>query len=112
LVGAYVTSNRNTVQLQNSQERQQAQRLVESQIELLRNNQGILTSGDCFNGTAETGVCNNFSATNSGATYTVKINGPVGLVNPTGVYTITATWSSLQGDHTDDSSLTMYYRLN
>lgn len=112
LVGAYVTSTRNSAVLQGSQEREQGQRLVEAQIEMLRANGGIATSGNCFNAGAETSTCNNFSATNSGAVYTMKVTGPTGLTNPTGVFTISATWTSLGSKTTDDSSITMYYRLN
>jgi Tfp pilus assembly protein PilV len=115
LAGAYVTSNKNTVLMQTSQEREQAQRLIEAQIETLRANKGIAISGHCFNGLTETATCGNFTASNSGATYTIQVTGPAGI-NPTCsavgcVYTVTAKWSSLGGTKTDDSSVTMYYRL-
>jgi prepilin-type N-terminal cleavage/methylation domain-containing protein len=112
LAGAYVTSNRNTILMQSSQERQQAQRLVEGQIEMLRAKGGIATSGDCFVATSESSTCNNFTASNSGATYTLKITGPVGVSSPTGTYTITAVWTSIGSKTVDDSNVTMYYRLN
>src|SRR4051812_27675369 len=67
LVGAFVTSNRNRTLLENSQEREQGQRLAEGQIEMMRANNGIVTSGNCFNNAVETSTCGNFSATNSGA---------------------------------------------
>jgi prepilin-type N-terminal cleavage/methylation domain-containing protein len=112
LTAAYVTSNRNTILIQSSQEREQAQRLVEGQIEMLRYKGGIATSGNCFVGTSESGTCNNFSASNSGATYMLKIVGPVGVSNPTGTYTVSATWTSIGAKTSDDSNVTMFYRLN
>lgn len=112
LVGAYVTSTHNAASLQNSQEREQAQRLVESQIEMLRANGGIVTPGDCFNNSVETSTCDTFTASNSGATYKLTVDGPSGVTNPVGVYTVTATWTSIGSNANDDSSVTMYYRLN
>lgn len=112
LVTAYVTTNRNTLGIQNSQEHEQAQRLVESQIEMLRAKGGIVTSGDCFSGSNETSICNNFTASSSGATYTLKITGPVGTNSPVGTYTVSATWTSIGSKVANDSNITMYYRLN
>jgi prepilin-type N-terminal cleavage/methylation domain-containing protein len=112
LVGAYITSNRNRAVLENSQEREQGQRLVEGQIEMLRAKGGIMATGDCFNNAVETATCNNFSATNSGATYTLNITGPIGVTNPSGTYTVTATWTSFGAKANNDSNVTMYYRLN
>jgi prepilin-type N-terminal cleavage/methylation domain-containing protein len=112
LVGAYVTSTRNAAALQNSQEREQAQRLVEGQIEMLRANGGIAVSGECFQNAVETGTCNNFTASNSGATYTLSISGPTGTNNPVGVFTVSAVWTSIGGKTNNDSNVTMYYRLN
>jgi prepilin-type N-terminal cleavage/methylation domain-containing protein len=112
LVGAYVTSTRNAAALQNSQEREQAQRLVEGQVEMLRAKGGIVASGDCFNAGTETATCNNFTATNSGATYTLSIVGPVGITSPTGTYTVSAIWTSMGSRTSNDSTVTMYYRLN
>ena len=113
LVTAYGISNRSTLSIQATQEQMQAQHLVESQIEVLRSAGGITTSGDCFDGTTETNACNNFSAAGSGATYTLAITGPRGInhVSPS-TYTITATWTTLTGNHTNDGNVTMYYRLN
>lgn len=120
LVGAYVTSTRNSTVLQNSQEREQAQRLVEAQIEMLRANNGIAASGNCFSAGSETGTCNNFSAANSGATYTLTVVTPGGSFpasSPCGAassnaYTICAIWTSLGSKADNDSNLTMYYKLN
>jgi len=113
LVGAYVTSVRNATALQSSQEREQAQRLVQSQIEALRAQGGIATSGDCFVGTTESsGVACNLTTTNSGATYTMSITGPTGTTNPVGVYTVMAVWTGIGSKTANDSSVTMYYRLN
>jgi prepilin-type N-terminal cleavage/methylation domain-containing protein len=115
LVGAYVTSSRNSAALQQSQERQQGQRLAEEQIEMLRAHGGIALSGECYDATSTevTGAaCNRTSANNSGATYTMQITGPNGTNNPSGVYTISATWTSLAAKTNGDSVVTLYYRLD
>jgi prepilin-type N-terminal cleavage/methylation domain-containing protein len=118
LAAAYVTSTRNTTLMQGSQERQQAQRLVESQIEMVRSQGGLNASGDCFiagveRSPADIGApCSTVKSTYSGATYTLSITGPLGTANPTGTYTVSAVWTSLGSKKTNDSSITMYYRLN
>ena len=103
LVTAYVVTNKNTQSIQDTQERAQAQALVNAQIEALRNNQGIGTSGNCFEGTTETSVCNTFKRSGSGATYTATIQKLDG-----DSYMVKATWISLSGEL---SNVTMYYRL-
>lgn len=113
LATAYGVTNRNTIAMQASQEQEQAQHLVESQIEALRTAGGIVANGDCFNGTTETNACNNFSAGGSGATYSISITGPTGLnhASPSS-YAIAIKWTTLRGDHANDGNITMYYRLN
>jgi prepilin-type N-terminal cleavage/methylation domain-containing protein len=117
LAGAYTTSTRNSALIQGSQEREQAQRLVEGQIENLRSHGGITGSGDCFDssGTEKPSTdssCSARSAPFSGASYVLSITGPVGTNSPSGVYTVMAVWSSLGGKTPNDSKVTMYYRLN
>jgi len=117
LVSAFVITNKSTAAIQANQERIEAQHLAESQIEVLRAQNGIATSGDCFVGTTETATCGNFTRTGSGATYTVKVTGPSGLNPPVPVgghstYAITVTWTSLGSKTTNDSNVTMTYRLN
>jgi prepilin-type N-terminal cleavage/methylation domain-containing protein len=118
LASAYVTSTRNTTLIQGSQERQQAQRLVESQIEMIRAQGGIIGTGDCFIAGVEKtptdigAPCASVKSSYSGATYTLKITGPVGVSSPVGTYTVSAVWSSLGGSKANDSNVTMYYRLN
>jgi prepilin-type N-terminal cleavage/methylation domain-containing protein len=112
LVGAYVTTNKNEITLQNSQEREQAQRLVEGQIEMLRAQGGIITSGDCFNSSTETSTCGNFTAANSGAVYTLSVTGPTGTNKPVGTYTLKAVWTSDGALSENDSNVTLFYRLN
>jgi len=110
LVSAYAITAKNTAALQRNQERTEAQHLVEGQIEALRAQNGLTASGDCFNGTTEVSICNNFTRSGSGATYTVTVTGPLG--HPaTGVYTIKAVWTSLNSKTNNDSNVTMYYRL-
>lgn len=103
LVTAYVITSRNTQSIRDTQEQAQAQALVRAQIEALRNNQGITTSGDCFEGTTETSVCNAFKRPGSGATYTATVE-----MLREDSYVIKATWISSNGKL---SNVTMYYRL-
>lgn len=110
LVTSYAITNKNTAAIQQNQERVQAQHLVEAQIEALRSQGGLTTSGDCFNGATETATCNNFTQAGSGATYTASVTGPVG-VPATGTYTVKVTWTSLGSGTVGDSKVTMFYRL-
>lgn len=116
LTAAYATTNRNTIATQNNEEHIQAQHLVEAQIEALRAQNGINATGECFNGADEVGTCNAFTAAGSGATYTLKVEGPTGLVTPTDgterTYTVTATWTSLGAQTDNNSNISMIYRLN
>jgi prepilin-type N-terminal cleavage/methylation domain-containing protein len=113
LVTAYGVTNRNTLSIQATQEREQAQHLVEAQIEALRTAGGITTSGECFDGTTESATCDNFSPAGTGVTYTVKITGPAGLNHASpSTYMIAINWSTLTGNHANDGNVTMYYRLN
>ncbi len=108
LTAAYVISNKNTLAIQGNQERIQAQHLVEAQIEALRAQGGLNTSGDCFgdDGSEQASTnCNTFSQPGSGAVYTVSVSGPVA-----NVYTVKATWAALASKGT--ANVTMYYRLN
>ncbi|HSX06133.1 MAG TPA: prepilin-type N-terminal cleavage/methylation domain-containing protein [Candidatus Saccharimonadia bacterium] len=109
LTAAYVISNKNTIAIQANQERIQAQHLVETQLEALRA-QGVLnTTGDCFSsaGVEVNGAaCTNFTEQGSGATYSATIKGP-----NSGVYQVSVKWSSLNGTTANDSDVTMYYRL-
>lgn len=109
LTAAYVITNKNTIAIQANQERIQAQHLVEAQIESLRANNGLTTSGDCFSTTgSETGGagCSNFTEEGSGATYAASVEGP-----SSNVYTIKVVWTSLASTTANDSNVTMYYRL-
>jgi prepilin-type N-terminal cleavage/methylation domain-containing protein len=108
LVGAYVTSNRNRVSIEANQERQEAQRLTEAQIEMLRAHNGIGTSGHCFdpNSAEQSGTNCVQTVSSSGAQYTMQILGPTN-----GTYTVSATWTSLASKTANDSNVTLYYRL-
>ncbi|HSX05757.1 MAG TPA: type II secretion system protein [Candidatus Saccharimonadales bacterium] len=121
LTAAYVITNKNTLSIQGNQERIQAQHLAATQIESLRAQNGLNTSGDCFVGGTETDPtgCNNLSSTGSGASYTAFILSPGGSI-PAGVpclaasataYTICVYWTSLGNTKTNNSNVTMYYRL-
>lgn len=110
LTAAYVISNKNTIAIQSNQERIQAQHLVEAQIEALRAQGKLNTSGDCFStaGAEVSGAaaCAGFTQAGSGATYSASITGPV-----SNAYQVVVKWSSLNGQTANDSNVTMYYRL-
>jgi len=117
LTTAYAITNKNTRAIQDNQERLQAQHLVESQIELLRTKASSLAlPNTCFDasGTPARGsACVHNGVAGSGATYTLSITGPDPV---TTAYAVKATWASLTGvrqtSNGDDSSVTMYYRVN
>jgi prepilin-type N-terminal cleavage/methylation domain-containing protein len=104
LATAYTITSKNTLDLQNNAERVQGQHLVESQLEALKANDGII-GGTCFNSAAvpASGPACNQTTTGSGATYTLHITSAGNL------YTVDAQWTSL-GAHRP-SEITMYYRL-
>ena len=107
LVAAYTISNKNTQSLEANAERVQAQHLVEAQIEALRAQNALNTSGDCFNGPTETNLCNTFTQAGSGATYTVSITDSLSRI-----YTIKASWTGLGDKSSGASNVTMVYRLD
>jgi prepilin-type N-terminal cleavage/methylation domain-containing protein len=113
LTSAYVITSKNTLAIQNSQERSQAQHLVEAQIEALRAKGSLDNSSDCFVGNVEHqptesgSPCDSIKATGSGATYKLAVTYDAS----SGVYTVSATWGSLGGSSDTDSNVTMYYRL-
>jgi prepilin-type N-terminal cleavage/methylation domain-containing protein len=112
LAGAYAASSRNTSLIEAAQEREQAQRLVEAQIENIRSHNGITGASVCFvsgveKPSTDTG-CLNQSATFSGATYKMQIT-----TSPSDpkIYIVQAKWTSQGSKISDDSKVTMYYRL-
>jgi len=122
LTAAYVISNKNTVAIQANQERIQAQHLVEAQIEALRAQGKLNTSGDCFNAAGvEVGgaACKGLTQAGSGAAYSALLVAP-GSGLPAGTpcsavstasYLVCVYWSSLNGGTANDSNVSMYYRL-
>jgi prepilin-type N-terminal cleavage/methylation domain-containing protein len=115
LVGAYVSTDKNVQSTQDAQERTQAVKYVQTQIEYLRV-AGTATNGHCFVGTTDTtpglpgsDPCtidtNGAQATAaSQPAYRLRITTGVG-----GVYTIEASWDTLITGHLKDY-VTMYYR--
>jgi type II secretory pathway pseudopilin PulG len=109
LTSAYALTNRNAQSAQKTQEQGQAQKLVESQIELMRGYSGTISNGDCLL-VSDTGVvttasgapCANIAAASSGATYKLTIETTNGQL-----YKLTATWDALGGQ---TGNVTMYYR--
>lgn len=118
LVGAYVTTTKNMASTQDAQERTQAVKLVESQIEYFRQAGGSVASGDCFDDSANEQHAGGNQGSNpcillsdgsmAGHTdqpaYTVSIRPNT---NPVGTYTIEAQWASLTGS---TNNVTMYYK--
>ena len=111
LVGAYITTNKNIASTQDAQERTQALKLVETQIENLRSKTTGLVSGGCFDSTGR-------PQDGSGSSCAVLPNGPgtqpvytMGITpDPSGdgVFIVTGKWDSLTGSGTNN--VTMYYR--
>jgi type II secretory pathway pseudopilin PulG len=122
LTAAYAITNRNTSAIQANQERLQAQRLVESQIEALYSATKLTAPSTCFDSAGVPGSgtsCVRSGLSNSGATYTISVTPP--LVNSpapcgkadmsgAGSYTVCAYWSGLGDTKTNGSNVTMYYR--
>lgn len=124
LTTAYNMSNRNRQTMQNTREQTQAQKLVEGQIELLREQENPSNmSNKCFVRIAGEGGdtedleprstsdnqclvdANGYQAASdySGAKYSLSIN-----YSSSNVYTIKATWDKLGGG---TGNVTMYYSL-
>lgn len=109
LVGAYASVNHNALTMQDSQEHGQALKLLQSQLEFLRNNGGI-SGGSCFSSAGlPTGSCNFNSAgtapTGNQTPYTMNITGPDG----TKTYTVKVTWPSVLAS-SGTGQITMFYR--
>lgn len=112
LVGAYITTNKNIASTQDAQERTQALKLVETQVENLRSKTSTVISGGCFDSTGTprdgSGISCDISPNGPGTqpTYTMKIVPDAG---GSGVYTVTGMWDSLVNG-VGKSNVTMYYR--
>lgn len=116
LVGAYVSTTRNINSTQDAQERSQAVKLVQTQIEYLRQ-AGTVASGNCFNASGEqtfggaqgSNPCIVLSdGSMAGATdqpaYTLHIQ----TTATPGIYAVSAVWQALTG--TGNNNVTMYYQ--
>jgi prepilin-type N-terminal cleavage/methylation domain-containing protein len=111
LAGAYATVRKSTATMQDTQERGEAQKLVEGQLELMRHyyaakSASFPASGDwCLgqDGSINAGnAFNNVCISTDPAAYKTTIK-PAGA----GTYAVSATWDSLTGN---TSNVTMYYR--
>ena len=106
LTSAYAVTNRNTQIAQKIQEQGQAQKLVERQIELLRDFDGSISDSECLSDDPPQAIsgdaCKNITAGGSGATYTLSI-----INKGDSVYAVSATWDVLGGQQ---ANVTMYYR--
>ena len=110
LVAAYASTNHNTQSMQNAQEHSQALKLVETQIEFMRNHGGSpAPTGTCFDssGTPASGI--HCKVDGSGgesvsiAAYTLKIVGGV-----YGTYQVSAVFDNVFGKGKDN--VTVLYR--
>ena len=111
LVGAYVATNRTTNQNQSSQERAQATRLVQAQIEYTRANGGIADGKTCYsksgspkNGTNCVVLADGNPAGDTQPQYVLKVEKSL----TSNVYTISAKWQSLLSG---ENNVTMYYSV-
>lgn len=117
LVGAYVTTTKNMSSTQDAQERTQAVKLAETQIEYFRKAGGTVASGNCFNNSGEqtaggdqgSNPCivlsdGTMAGEGDQPAYTLSITPSVSHV---GAYAIKAQWASLTGI---TNNVTMYYR--
>ena len=116
LAGAFVTSNKSFKSMQDAQERGQAVKLVQSQLEWLRVNTATLPTTDfCFTvaGVAVQAIPANCRLSGDGSVapagkepaYTIKITKDA-VTRPT--YTVLATWAPVTGS--TQSNVTMSYR--
>jgi prepilin-type N-terminal cleavage/methylation domain-containing protein len=109
LAGAYATVHKSTAIMQNTQERGQAQKYVEQQIELMReyysaNKASYLAASDwCIGPTGSVNAGNPCTMPDPAA-YKIVINS---VAATPGTFEISAKWDSLTGT---PSNVTMYYR--
>jgi Tfp pilus assembly protein PilV len=100
LVSAYAITTRNTRATQDAQENSYAQKLVEQQIELLRQNPAVATVDGCFDTSTDAheytaGTCA-VAVPGNGAQYTVSIQRTSPPVATLGArYYVQVTWQTL-----------------
>ena len=109
LAGAYATVHKSTATMQDTQERGEAQKLVEGQIELLRNYYTVKSASFPAAGVWCLGSDGGIKTGNG-----CVASGPAGYqlaISTAGsnTYQVSATWDSLIGN---TSNVTMYYRPN
>lgn len=106
LTSAYALSLRSTVSTQDAQERGQGLKLVETQIELLRN-AGTISGGNCFDttGTPTNSCTFTPNGTGTSPTYTVAV--AANTNGCTGSYSVQAVWDGIGGGV---SNVSMCYR--
>jgi len=111
LVGAFQITNRNTQQMQQAQEYGQASKLVQSQIEYLRNASFNAGSDRCFGQDGKaTSTAANCIVNSSGASSTAVPNYTLSIESSDSTnYTIKAVWDSATGN--GQANVTTYYRL-
>lgn len=108
LTTAYAITNRNNRSLQDAQERGQALKLVETQIEMIRNNNGFDTGAyKCFSDGVPTNIQTDCNQNSVGST---AQNGETGFrlsISGGDPYVIQAEWDSLLNGV---ANVTAYYR--
>lgn len=106
LASGYAITNKNVAAIQEAQEQSYGQKLVQQQVEYLRDNPVLATAPGCFTGPITYGTGASCDRTNGGAVYNMKIT-PAATPPPGATFAITATWDTLTGS---TAHITVYYR--
>lgn len=114
--GAFIMTNRSLQGTRNAQERVNATKLTESQVELLKN--VVATNSTAvFGGSAPASFCISGSATvvaSSNAACTVGVTGAattgqpqfnIAITRATNTFTVSTTWTSIRGNATNNVQL-------
>jgi Tfp pilus assembly protein PilV len=113
LVSAYAITTRNTRATQDVQENSYAQKLVEQQVELLRQNPAAATTDGCFDTTTDAhtytpGACT-VTVPGNGASYTVTVRMATAESGVFGArYQVQVAWQTINGV---DANVTAYYTV-
>ena len=113
LVSAYAITIRNTRATQDVQENSYAQKLVEQQVELLRQNPAAATTDGCFDTTTDAhtytpGTCT-VTVPGNGASYTVTVHMATAESGVFGArYQVQVAWKTI---NSVDANVTAYYTV-
>jgi Tfp pilus assembly protein PilV len=116
LAGAYATTNRNVLTIQDTQEHAQALQLVQSQIEFLRKNPIDSGTYSCYTSVGDPAVgtaapTSDPCTVNGEGVHLASVPQPAYKIVISGsgatVYKVDITWPSV---HNDKAEVSMYYR--